>query len=90
MRGGAEFAQRGILSERSRRYIPGMRSLACTDTAAVPESGVAGGWVGYVYAMVACGGCAAVALGSTLFLYVFGRSRGREPRVRVQSLNREE
>jgi hypothetical protein len=63
---------------------------ACIRAFAVPESDVAGGWVGYVYAIVGCGTCALVALGSTLVLYLFGRWRGGEPRGRVTSVSSDE
>jgi hypothetical protein len=56
----------------------------------VPESGVAGGWVGYVYAIVACGTCVGVALVSTLVLYLYARWRGNEPRIRVTSVTNDE
>jgi hypothetical protein len=47
---------------------------------------MAGGWVGYVYAILACGSLLAVVFGSTIALYLVARARARrrpEPRVQV-------
>jgi hypothetical protein len=52
----------------------------------VQEWAVAGGWVGYIYAILGCGICTLVALGSTAFLYVFHRYRGRDAKVSVRAL----
>lgn len=50
---------------------------------------MSGGWIGYVYAMVGCGGFMAVILMSTLTLYAWGRIKERRrpsPRIVVTSV----
>lgn len=45
-----------------------------------------GGWIGYVYTLVGCGGLFVLVAASTMLLYAVARRRGPEPRVRVSSV----
>jgi hypothetical protein len=45
-----------------------------------------GGWIGYVYTLIGCGGLFVLVGASTLLLYAVARRRGPGPRVRVTSL----